>query len=438
MPSMKILFDSPLRGSIVGPSLIHPSSNTMMLALPGHPHLTYCTNIHPGESWAEVRANIERYVLQVKSHIAPDRLFGIGLRLSHQAAVALSKPDILKAFVQFLDTHGLYVFTINGFPYGPFHGQAVKEQVYLPDWLDERRLGYTDELAQLLAKLLPSDRKVPNLEGSISTVPGAFQARIAGDEEEASIAARLLRHLAVLHGIRDRTGRVISLALEPEPCCMLETVGDTIRFFQRHLFSKQAQSRFSALTGLTQAGSEEFLQRHLGVCLDACHMAVEFEDPVTAIRSFQAAGIRISKIQLSAGLNVVFGRDSEERLALLERFNDGVYLHQVVERNRKTLIRYRDLPEAVKAASGDMRSVEWRIHCHVPLCREHLGPFMSTQAFVRTLMAMLCEEPVSPHLEIETYTWSVLPQEYRDEDIVTSVVREMRWILDQCGCPSNE
>ncbi|HTK88144.1 MAG TPA: metabolite traffic protein EboE [Nitrospiraceae bacterium] len=410
----------------------------MLLALPGHPHLTYCTNIHPGESWDEVRANIEQYVVQVKSHIAPDRLFGVGLRLSHQAAEALSKPDVLEAFVQFLDIHGLYVFTLNGFPYGPFHGQAVKEQVYLPDWLDERRLAYTNELAELLATLLPSDKKVPNLEGSISTVPGAFQTRIAGDEDEAGIAARLLRHLAVLHRIHERTGRIISLALEPEPCCMLETVGDTIRFFQRHLFSKQARSHFSALTGLTQAESEGFLQRHLGVCLDACHMAVEYEDPVAAIRSIQAAGIRINKIQLSAGLTVAFDRDSKERLASLERFNDGVYLHQVVERRQGTLIRYRDLPEAVKAASGNLRFVEWRIHCHVPLSREHLGPFTSTQAFVRALMAMLRDKSVSPHLEIETYTWSVLPPEYRGEDIVTSVVREMQWILEQCGCPSSE
>jgi hypothetical protein len=409
----------------------------MMLALPGHPHLTYCTNIHPGESWAEVRANIEQYVVQVKSNIAPNRLFGIGLRLSHQAAEALSKPGVLEAFVQFLDTQQLYVFTINGFPYGPFHGQAVKEQVYLPDWLDESRLAYTNELAELLSKLLPSDRKMPNLEGSISTVPGAFRTRIAGEEEEARIAGNLLRHLAVLHGIRERTGRIISLALEPEPCCMLETVKDTIRFVQRHCFSTQAQSRFSALTGLTQAESERFLQRHLGVCLDACHMAVEYEDPMTTVRSFQRAGIRISKIQLSAGLAVLFDRDPSERLTLLERFNDGVYLHQVVERRRGVLIRYRDLPEAVKAASGDMGSAEWRIHCHVPLSRERLAPFMSTQAFVRTLMTMLREEPVSPHLEIETYTWSVLPQEYRDENIVASVVREIQWILDQCGCPSS-
>jgi sugar phosphate isomerase/epimerase len=406
----------------------------MLLALPGRPHLTYCTNIHPGESWDRVRANIEQYVLQVKARIAPDRLFGVGLRLSCRAAEELSKPGVLDAFVEFLDAHGLYVFTINGFPYGSFHGEAVKEQVYAPDWLDERRLAYTDRLADLLAALLPSDSKMPNVEGSISTVPGAFRARIAGCEQEDRIAALLLRHLATLHAIRERTGAAISLALEPEPCCLLETVDDTIRFFQRYVFSTQAVSRFSAVAGLAPGDSEAFLQRHLGVCLDACHMAVEFEDPVAAVRAFQTAGIRIAKIQISAGLSAMFTGDPAALLASLARFDDGVYLHQVVERSRGRLTRYRDLPAPL--ASGPREGcAEWRIHCHVPLFREDLYPLASTQAFVRTLLALLRDESVSPHLEIETYTWSVLPQEYRDEDIVASIAREMQWVLQQWDNP---
>ena len=85
-----------------------------------------------------------------------------------------------------------------------------------------------------------------------------------------------------------------------------------------------------------------------------------------------------------------------------------------------------------------MKADEWRIHFHVPLFREQLGQLMSTQGFLRTLIAMLRVEPVSQHLEIETYTWSVLPQEYRDDDIVTSVVREMQWVLKECECRSTE
>ena len=404
----------------------------MMLGLPGHPHLTYCTNIHPGESWMEVRANLERYVLGVKARVAPDRLFGIGLRLSNLAAQELSDPKILDTFAWFLEANGLYVFTINGFPYGQFHGTTVKERVYVPDWLDERRLAYTNLLAELLAKLLPSDLKVPNLEGTISTVPGAFRDRIVDSTDERGITERLLRHAVVLHGIRERYGRIIGLALEPEPCCLLETVADTVSFFQRHVFSTPSVAYLAQKTGMRQADSEAFLRHHIGVCVDACHMAVEFEDPQTAIQSFQAAGIRIAKIQISAGLAVLCGEHSGELFAALARFSDGIYLHQVVEQTQGRLIRYRDLPDALRSASRAIGPSEWRIHVHVPLFREQLGAFLSTQPFVRTLMAMLGAASVSQHLEIETYTWSVLPEEYRGDDIVTSVVREMQWVLNQC------
>src|SRR5438132_878800 len=104
--------------------------------LVGGAHLTYCTNIHPGESWSEVRANLERHVVRVKERIAPRERFGIGLRLSAQAARELASPPLMMAFRRWLDAHDLYVFTINAFPYGAFHGTRVKEDVYRPDWLE--------------------------------------------------------------------------------------------------------------------------------------------------------------------------------------------------------------------------------------------------------------------------------------------------------------
>jgi len=161
------------------------------LAVPGEPHLTYCTNIHPGESWAEVRANLERHVTRAKAAVAPSRPFGVGLRLSAAAAATLVRPAELEAFRAFLHDHGFYVFTINGFPYGPFHGTRVKEEVYLPDWLDDERLAYSDRLAELLAALLPADA---GLEGTVSTVPGAFKGRVRGEADEE----RLLRGFTFL------------------------------------------------------------------------------------------------------------------------------------------------------------------------------------------------------------------------------------------------
>jgi sugar phosphate isomerase/epimerase len=400
----------------------------MKLALPGEPHLTYCTNIHAGETWKEVRDNVERHVVAVRRRVAPDRPFGVGLRLSAQAAAALDTPAELETFRDLLGRHGLYVFTINGFPYGPFHGTRVKEEVYLPDWLDDERLRYTDRLARLLGRLLPADGSV---EGSISTVPGAFKPRVPTEAEAAAIAERLLRHVATLHRLEGETGRRLALALEPEPCCQLETIDETVAFFERHLFSRDAVARSAALTGLGAGPAEAFVRRTLGVCFDACHMAVEFEEPRAAIARLRAAGIRIVKIQISAGLRVSLTGQDAETLAALRPFAEGVYLHQVVERRGNALRRYLDLPEVLARAADDTAPREWRIHFHVPLFRERLGPFANTQDVLRQVLAVVRAEPVSPHLEVETYTWDVLPEEYRREDIVTAVARELDWVLQQ-------
>jgi hypothetical protein len=240
----------------------------------------------------------------------------------------------------------------------------------------------------------------------------------------------MLRHLATLHRLGEATGRRIVLALEPEPCCHMETVAETVRFFERHLLSSAAVARVSALTGLGRAASETFVRRHMTVCFDACHMAVEFEEPVEALATLARAGIRIGKIQISAGLKVLFGDDAAGRLAALSPFAEGVYLHQVVERRPDGLARYTDLPEALATPPSDAR-LEWRIHFHVPLFREQLGPFVNTQEYLRTLLEAIRRDPPTRHLEVETYTWDVLPEEYRREGIVSSVAREMQWTLDR-------
>jgi sugar phosphate isomerase/epimerase len=401
------------------------------LAVPGGPHLTYCTNIHPGETWAEVRANLERHVRRVKASVAPDRLFGVGLRLSAEAAVTLSQPAELEAFRAFLRESGLYVFTINGFPYGTFHRARVKEEVYLPDWLDEARLHYSDRLAELLAALLPDE---PGLEGTVSTVPGAYKARVRDVGDADRMAELMIRHAAGLHRLREGTGKTVSLALEPEPCCHLETVDETVRFFEDHLFAARAVAGFGRLAGLGRGESETALRRHLGVCFDACHMAVEFEDAAAGLGALGAAGIRVGKVQVSAGLRVRMDPRDRALAEALRPFAEGVYLHQVVERRDGGLVRYLDLPEALESAARDGSGPrEWRIHFHVPLFRKELGRFASTQDYLRGVLDLLRCEAHAPHLEVETYTWDVLPEAYRREDIATAVARELRWVLDQLG-----
>ena len=396
-----------------------------MRTLPPTVHLTYCTNIHPGESWPEVRANLERYLVPVRERVAPGRPFGVGLRLSAESAAALAAPDALEELRGFLGAHDLYVFTINGFPYGPFHGRPVKEQVYLPDWLEPERLAYTDQLADVLAALLPD-----GVEGTISTVPGAFAPRVHGEADQARMAQALLDHVAHLVRLRAATGRRVALALEPEPCCFLETIAEAVAFFERYLFSAGAVARVSEATGLSRDSAAAAIREHLGVCLDACHMAVEFEEPSQVLDALQAAGIRVPKVQVTAGLRVVMREGDDATLDALGAFADDVYLHQVVERREDgTLARHLDLPQALAAARADKGrgTREWRVHFHVPVFRERYGAFEGTQGYVADLLRLVRERAVSEHFEVETYTWDVLPEEFRREGIVGGIVREVEW-----------
>jgi hypothetical protein len=382
--------------------------------------LTYCTNVHPGETWDETFASLERYVLPIKRRVSPGQPFGVGLRLSADAAATLAVPDHLAGFKDFLADHDLYVFTLNGFPYGRFHGTRVKEQVYLPDWQDAARLAYSDRLADILVELLPPGR---DIEGSVSTVPGAFKPRVAGQRSIDAMVRNLVAHAVHLADIEARTGRTLRLALEPEPCCFLETIEESVRFFEDHLFAGPARELVAQVTGRAD-GAEDLLRRHLGICFDVCHAAVEFEGE-DALDRLVAAGIAVPKIQVSAALRLA---DVDAAAAdLLRPFDDGVYFHQVVERSNGGLTRYLDLDEALAALDGTERPREWRVHFHVPVYREATGGFATTQDYLKAILARQRAAPVAPHLEVETYTWGVLPEADRQGDLAHNIAREIEW-----------
>ncbi|MDQ2666456.1 MAG: metabolite traffic protein EboE [Gemmatimonadota bacterium] len=390
-------------------------------------HLTYCTNIHPGETWAEVRGNLAKFLIPVRERCAPGRPFGVGLRLSGEAARMLAKPEVLEELRGFLRANDLYLFTINGFPYGPFHGRPVKEQVYLPDWLDQERLSYTNQLADILAALLPE-----GVEGTISTVPGAFAPRVVGEAGSERMAQALLSHVAHLAKIRSVTGQRVALALEPEPCCYLETIAETVEFFNRYLLAPAAVAGLASELAVTREAAEATIRAHLGVCLDACHMAVEFEDPESVLDTLAAARIRVMKVQVTAGLQATLGGDDGKALDALGEFADNVYLHQVVERRTDgSLKRYLDLPQAIASARGDREAREWRIHFHVPVFRTQYGRFEGTQPYVADLLRLVRERSACQQFEVETYTWDVLPEEFRHEGIVSAISRELEWTATQ-------
>ncbi len=399
-------------------------------------HLTYCTNIHPAETWPEVFEVVNTHVLAVKRLISPTQPFGIGLRLSFQAARTLvQNPNTLVAFRQYLNDNDLYVFTINGFPYGPFHGQPVKEQVYRPDWIEIERLNYTELLAGVLAVLMPRPedplgQQLGPLVGSISTVPGCFRGRAASDSRAmVTMAENLRRAAATLVGIRADGGPQIGLALEPEPHCVFETTAEVLRFFEQHLFTEQSALRFAELTRLDKVRAAEALRRHLGICLDACHAAVEYEDPEQTLADLQSSGVSVFKLQVSAGLRM--SQPTRRAVQALKPFVEDTYLHQTVVRRGAALIRHLDLPDALAAAETGDVGEEWRVHFHVPVFTSDLanemGRFESTSAFLKELLGHFARAPLSPHVEVETYTWNVLPESLRTLNVDEAIAQELRW-----------
>lgn len=389
--------------------------------LPGDVHLTYCTNIHAGETWSEVLTSLEDHVPQIKARVSPRAPMGLGLRLSAIAAEELSAPSEMEEFRDFLSHHGLYVFTINAFPYGPFHGRRVKEDVYQPDWLSPERIIFTDRVARILAALMP-----PGLVGSVSTVPGTFKPIATRANAAVDMAENMVRHVAVLVELM-RSGREIVLALEPEPCCFIETVEEATAFFRDHLHADSCAVMLARLTGLAFAEAREALRRHVGICYDVCHGAVEFEEPAAAFAAFDRAGIRVAKIQISSALRLPQVSATIEQA--LSAFDDDVYLHQVVQRRNGSLTRFVDLAPAFAALRAGEAGGEWRVHCHVPIFLETAGAFYSTQETLKAALACARNGFVAPHLEVETYTWDVLPPQLRQGGRADAIAREMEWAL---------
>lgn len=374
-------------------------------------HLAYCTNIHRGGSWPETLATLEAYTLAVRDRVSPDSQYAIGLRLGASAAKELSDPPTLLRFQKWLEQNNCYVFTINGFPYGDFHGTRVKDQVYRPDWTSRDRQEYTNLLFDLLTQILP-----PGMEGSVSTLPGSFKRFITGEAQEKAIFENLLETARHIESLSEKTGHDLHLGLEPEPLGYFETSAESVAFFERFLeFAPDAR---------------DLILRRLGINYDACHLAVEYESAGESLARLIEAGIRISKIHLSSAIKVA--DLSPKTLAILEGFCEPVYLHQVIARNPdRSLTRYEDLDLALEARkSGRDEAHEWRIHFHIPLHAQPEAPIASTSDHIQDTLNFVAQTPgICRHFEMETYTWEVLPDELEESNVVDQLVKEYAWTL---------
>ncbi|HKL15442.1 MAG TPA: metabolite traffic protein EboE [Balneolaceae bacterium] len=394
-------------------------------------HFTYCSNIHPGEEWADHFKQIKGHLPELKSRLSPEAPFGVGLRLSAKAASQLKNENELESFRHWLLENELYLFTINGFPYGSFHGERVKDNVYSPDWTTLDRLTYTNNLIDILASLLPE-----GLDGGISTSPLSYKywkkAESGYDAIFATATINLARAALKMGQVYEETGKEIHIDIEPEPDCILETGTETLQYFQHHLIPKGSDFLKSEF-GISAGESERLLRKHIRVCYDTCHFALEYENAEKAIQEFLDADIRIGKTQVSSALKVDWTRpgiNPENILARLKTFDEPVYLHQVIELTKDGSYRqYRDLSQALeqfdKAAAK-----EWRIHFHVPLFLDEFGELRSTRDHIEEALPYLLEKSSCTHYEIETYTWDVLPERFKT-GLTESIEREYRWMFEQ-------
>jgi len=377
--------------------------------------ITYCSNVHAGESLEEILQNLNHFNQAICQQRGLKQMTS-GLWLSAKVAEALKEPEQLKKFKIALTSAGLTLTSINGFPFDGFHDDQVKEKVYLPDWSEQARLDYTKNLANILAACLPDNIT----QGAISSLPLGYK-QLWNQKKQAAANSHIqamLQHLAKLY---KTTGKQILLCIEMEPDCVLESSEQLVQYFKRYIQAAMSHCEY------------------FGACYDVCHQAVMFEDIKQSLTKITAAGIRIGKIQLSNALQANLNtQDKQQTLQYLREFSEPKYLHQVKTVDADQQLRSSpDLTLALDESNNNELLPQtdlWRIHFHVPLHAETLlHPSLSTtkQALYDVFDFLQQHRDVRPYLEVETYSWQVLPESLRpvdDDQLIDGIVSELDWV----------
>lgn len=394
-------------------------------------HLSYCTNIHSGESWKEHFKSLDSHFPKIKEAFSPNHAMGIGLRLSNSASIDLLDSATLDDFKIWLKEQDAYVFTMNGFPYGDFHHAVVKDKVHAPDWTSKERVEYSLRLFQILAELLPD-----GMEGGISTSPLTYRHWFVDEDSKKEAKIKATEHIIEiaeqLYRYKIEQKIYMHLDIEPEPDGMLERGSEFIDWYE-NLLLPMAKSILSKKLNINDIEVDSLIKDHICLCYDVCHFAISYEEHESLIQRLEKSGIKTGKIQISAALKANFGMGKAidaETLAAFSNYNEVTYLHQVVARKAdKSLISYPDLLEALNDIDHQ-DIVEWRAHFHVPVFSEKLGLLSSTQDDIIEVLKIQKTKTFSSHLEVETYTWEVLPESLK-MPIDQSIIRELNWVKNQ-------
>ena len=388
-------------------------------------HLTYSTLVHPADDWEQIWKSLNTYVPQVKERFAGNKRFGVSLRLSAKSAETLvkSKADRDK-LRKFLDDNNMYLYTVNAFVYGHFKGELVKEQVYEPDWRSEERTQYTMNVASVVADIAPKD-----VMPSIQTSPLGFKPRVTGPDVVEAYTNNVLRVAKHLVDLEQKTGVTVTLGLEPEPYCFLKTTDETVDYFNNHLYAGKSVEKFAKMSGLPIAEAMAALRKHVGIVYDICHLAVEYEDITESLQKLVDGGVPIVKLQEAAALHMP--EVTQQVVDTLKRYSKTIYLTQTIEKRDGKLTKYLNLEDAFAAWEKSPGPREWRTHIHVPVFLDDLGQFRTTRFAIADALKFHKKKPLSRHLEVETYTWDMLPDSLKTGDIVEYVCRELDWVRGQ-------
>lgn len=386
--------------------------------------LGYSTLVHPSDTWDQLWTSIQTYLPAIKDKLGVSESFPVSLRLSNDVVQTLLTNDGERdRLSRWLADNHMYVYTANAFPYGRFKGTRVMEKVYEPDWTTDDRVSYTKGVAHLLVGL---SRGL--VSPTIQTVPIGFRRTgAASDVVYRRVARQLFKVVAGLIDIEERTGCRVKLALEPEPYCFLEGTDDVIRFFDEFVYSEEAAANLAQIARLPVSEAIAHARRHLGVVFDCCHQAALFEDVIESIKRILAADIPIFKLQLASAL---WAEDlGDETLADLARFGETIYLSQTFVRSDRGIQRFLTIPDALRALVNveGSRQGECRSHVHVPIFLSRIGRLRTTRSVLEEVLELHRNCPIADQLEIETYTWDVLPRDATAWSLVDGIVRELEW-----------
>jgi hypothetical protein len=389
-------------------------------------HLTYSTLVHQTDNFEQLWKSVNTYLPAVKARFAPTQKFGVCLRTSAPSAEMLSQdPTKVADLKQFFKDQDLYLYTANAFVYGVFKKQVIKEDVYEPDWQTPERREYTKQVANLLAELAPE-----GINPSIQSAPLGFKPKGTGPDIARAYTDNVVDVVAHLVKLEKDTGKTVTLGLEPEPRCYLETTDETITYFQDYLFTPQTAEQLAKKTGLHAADAAAAMKKFMGIVFDIGHQSVGYEDIPASLHKLVAAGVPIVKLQEAASMHIP--DVTQEKVDALQAFAKTIYLSQTCQLKDGKTQWFLNLEDAFEDWYKNPGKREWRTHFHVPVFLTELGHGFGTTRFgLEQALAVHKKTPLSTHLEIETYTWDVLPDHLKTGDIVEYVTRELEWVKGQ-------